>query len=97
MDLSSPYLFLFVMEAFDHMTTESIKQGTLKGLEFEEEGIVLCQDYYADNISMSVKGDLTNALKAKEICQSFGKLSGLYCKWSGTKANPMPKDLQDLD
>jgi hypothetical protein len=41
-------------------------------------------------------------MQAKEICENFGKLCGLYCKWSVTKAifispNSSPQELQALD
>ncbi|CAM6105223.1 unnamed protein product [Calypogeia fissa] len=89
------------MDALSRILQQAVTNGELHGTCIDTLQIHNAHGMYADDIRMILQAVLRYILKCMEIFETFGKASGLYCRWKGTKAvflsaRPVPAELLAL-
>lgn len=75
----SPLIFRLAFDNFSLMLNEARIQRTLVGVKFPNLGIANFQAIYADDAYVIIKAIMRYIMKLKEILDTFGLASGLYC------------------
>jgi hypothetical protein len=89
------------MDLHNHMMEEAKRKKEIRGLVIEEHNLSLCQDYYADNTTLLVEADRKVVDHCIQVAEDFGKVSGLFCQWTGMHAvfvgsGPVLREFVDL-
>lgn len=86
----SPLLFLIAIDALSAIINLEIAGGRVEGVRVPEVGLHEAHNLFADDLALIIRAESLNLQHCRNLLNSFGLASGLFCDWSKTCAALIP-------
>jgi hypothetical protein len=84
-DPLSPYLFVLCMERLGAMISKCVSDGIWEPMQISKDGTKLSHLFFADDVLLLTKANVTQARVIKEVLDNFCSLSGLKVSFEKSK------------